>query len=98
MDKVDKVVMGHVEENLSRENVAISPLGRMSCGGCRFWAANDTRPPPTEIPVGECHRRAPMAFASADPVLQRAWASWPHTSGDDFCGEFAPKRETVGFV
>lgn len=83
----------------------------MKCGDCRFWrrATEDFAGGAIETLHGECRRYAPRpgsdqlaralnrldATGHTDPRLD---ALWPLTNEDDFCGEFTPKNQRVGFV
>lgn len=69
-------------------------MGEETCAGCRFWAdvgavKSDGRP----ACIGVCQRNPPAFPPDTDmDPLGLYWGRWPATGGDDFCGEYQPRK------
>lgn len=66
------------------------------CEGCKWWAP--THRGVDSWAIGECRRRAPVAFPRVRPEVSPDYvdrtAYWPYTRAVDWCGdfEFQPNR------
>jgi hypothetical protein len=57
-----------------------------SCGTCRFWKRAAVADP--RAGWGQCRRMPPTLPEMSDEKLVHVGV-WPHTDGDDWCGEWA---------
>lgn len=64
------------------------------CATCRVWLA-------LQDDMGQCHRHSPTRLRieilpsmvdDEDSFEDRSEAVWPRTAGDDWCGEWQPRR------
>jgi hypothetical protein len=84
-----ELLRGHKEhfKSISKANV---------CRGCRFWDTTYFSEVYDELiteirdkaDFGECHRHAPSPIIEFREDLGDKPVTWPHTDGDDFCGEW----------
>lgn len=61
------------------------------CKNCRFWVP-DTKQNPEWASSGECHRFPPLSSGSID---RPAFATFPVTFRNAWCGEYQRKPETI---
>jgi hypothetical protein len=68
----------------------ITYVGKLECGGCRFWVGSKRKPGIGEPPgyqTGIC-RRAPPVPTSVGDGIRATVSQFPVTSSKDWCGEF----------
>lgn len=67
------------------------------CSKCRFWGKAERYDIDSEgSGLGVCRRSAPVATPSIPTdEEEEAFAVWPCTHSDDWCGDFQAKNDTV---
>jgi len=69
------------------------------CGTCRWWCDRGSEVDPSEHDE-DCKRHAPILATiwvrlPGEQTAHYPMPMWPHTYPDDFCGEWAARKEDI---